>query len=121
MRDVRTTPPAATDGILASRPRDLARSPARPGTHPIEAGTGRGLLHVPRDYDVSRPAALIVTLHGAGGTAGHGLGPLLGRAEDGGVLLLAPTSARATWDAIGGAHGPDVAAIDELLDRTFAT
>jgi len=111
----------AARGVLSTRPGAGPRPPAAAGTIAIGGERPRAaLLQVPRTYDASRPAPLVLTLHGAGGTAEHGLGPLAGPAEDRGMLLLAPRSARATWDVIVGRYGPDVAAIDELLAQTFA-
>jgi predicted esterase len=59
-------------------------------------------------------------LHGAGGNAQHGLSPLQGFADEGGVLLLAPDSRRRTWDVIVDRYGPDVEYIDRALAQTFS-
>lgn len=78
-----------------------------------------GLLHVPAGYSPSRPAPLVVLLHGAGSDERSGLGPLAGLADDAGLLLLAPKSHGRTWDGILDEFGPDVAAIDALLGHLF--
>jgi len=93
----------------------------RPGEMTLDlGGGGRGaLLYVPPLYDPSRPAPLALMLHGAGGTASHGLGLLRAQADATGLILLAPASRRQTWDAIGGQFGPDVAAIDRALAHVF--
>ncbi len=58
-------------------------------------------------------------LHGAGGTARHGLDLLLPFAEEAGLILLAPDSRGRTWDVILGGYGADIAFIDRALAQTF--
>jgi phospholipase/carboxylesterase len=58
-------------------------------------------------------------LHGAGGSAEHGLTPLRPLADAAGFILLAPASRQQTWDIIVGRYGPDVAFIDAALGQTF--
>jgi len=74
--------------------------------------TGReALLHVPQE-----PArALVVVLHGAGGTAQQGLSLLQEHADARGLVLLAPQSAGSTWDAITGSGARDTEALDAAL------
>ncbi len=74
--------------------------------------TGRSaLLHVPP----GAVRALVVVLHGAGGTAEGGLALLRKHADDHGLVLLAPASAGPTWDAITGEGARDTAALDGAL------
>lgn len=75
---------------------------------------------MPSGYRPSRAYPLVVTLHGAGGSAHGGLAPFLPLADEAGLLLLSPKSRATTWDVIRGGYGPDVAQIDDLLERTFA-
>ena len=78
----------------------------------MRLSTGRtGLLHVP----AGRLTTLVVSLHGAGGTAQHGLSLLLDQADSRGIALFAPASAGPTWDAITGRGSRDTAAIDRAL------
>jgi phospholipase/carboxylesterase len=102
--------------VLRSRPASGPRTAVEAGTAPIGHG---GLVHVPAAYDETRPTPLIVTLHGAGGTAQHGLDHLLAVAEDRGALLVSPRATRSTWDAVLGGFGPDVTLIDTLLAQVF--
>jgi predicted esterase len=44
---------------------------------------------------------------------------LLEVADRAGLVLLAPSSRAATWDAIGGSYGSDVALIDRALEISF--
>ena len=88
-------------------PRSLAA-----GTSPLPLSNGeRGLVHVPPDA----AAALVVSLHGAGGDAASGLGLLRAQADRLGFVVLAPASAGSTWGAIGGGDDPDTPAVADAL------
>jgi phospholipase/carboxylesterase len=104
---------------LSSRPRDASehpRDPVQPGDHPLGLTTARDpVLHVPPGLDAGRAAPLLISLHGAGGSAVSGLSFLQPAADERGMLLLAPASGGTTWDAIRGGYGPDVALIDRAL------
>lgn len=58
---------------------------------------------------------LVLSLHGAGGDAQHGLDLLRPVAETAGFAVLAPSSERQTWDVIAGEFGTDVSAITDAL------
>ena len=104
------SPTQATDGL-----------PTTPGTHPLGLEADRDvLLHVPPTVVPGVPAPLVVTLHGAGGDAEAGLALLRPLADERGLLLLAPASRGATWDAIRGGYGTDAALVDRALARVFA-
>lgn len=110
-------------GRLTARPEATPSSGAAifPGTHPLTlSGGGECLLFVPSRLPADHPAPLIVTLHGAGGTAQGGLAPLLSLAENAGALLLSPGSAGVTWDVVSGGYGADVWFIDRALAEVFA-
>ncbi len=110
----------AADGRLAARPGTPTR-PAAPGLHPLGlAREGDALLYVPVGYRADRPAPLAVMLHGAGGTAEHGMSLLRAQADAAGLVLLAPPSRRQTWDVIEGGFGRDVAFVDAALAEAFA-
>jgi phospholipase/carboxylesterase len=90
---------------------------ATPGLHSLGVAPQRdALLYVPSGYRADRPAPLAVMLHGAGGTAEHGMSLLCGLADDVGLVLLAPASRHDTWDVLLGGYGPDVDLIDAALD-----
>ena len=110
----------AADGRLDSRPHDVrTAAPPAPGVTRFDLGTGaEALLAVPPGDPVPRP--LLVFLHGAGGSAADALAAVGDLAAARGVLVLAPTSAAATWDLIAGGLGRDVAALDAALDAVFA-
>src|SRR5436309_2798560 len=111
------------------RATEQGRLHARPGRPQGEAPLGLqalgldaprdGLLYVPAGYRPERAAPLVLMLHGAGGTARHGLAPFLELADSAGAILLAPDSRRQTWDVLFGRYGPDVEFIDRALAHTF--
>lgn len=106
-------------GRLGVRPRRPAQETTSYGVQPLQAGAGRGLIYIPTTYRSDRPAPLALMLHGAGGSASHGLDLLRSLADGAGLLLLAPQAQKPTWDVIRGEYGPDVAAIDGALEQTF--
>lgn len=114
----------ARQGRLAARPpseRTADDTPPAPGVQPLGLESGRdGLLYVPAGYALDRPAPLALLLHGAGGSAHHGIGLFLDRADAAGLILVAPQSRRVTWDVISGGFGPDVAYVDRALEHVFA-
>ncbi|HEV7347162.1 alpha/beta hydrolase [Telluribacter sp.] len=79
-----------------------------------------GNIYVPVGYCPTRPAALAVMLHGAGGTAEHGISYLGKYADDHTIILLAPASRSSSWDIISyNSFGPDVVFIDRALNLVF--
>jgi predicted esterase len=80
-----------------------------------------GFLYVPPGYDSRRPAPLALTLHGSGGGANKGIGPLLEFADEAGSILVSPKSRGQTWDAVMGGFGPDVEFIDRALRKVFSS
>ena len=76
-------------------------------------------LHVPAGLRPERSAPLVVAFHGAGGEGRQMLDILTGLAEAKGFLLLAPDSRGATWDIILDEYGPDVAFVDQAMERVF--
>ena len=62
----------------------------------------------------------MICLHGAGSPAERALARLRPFADQHRLLLLAPKSARATWDVASGASGRDAANIDALLREVDA-
>lgn len=63
---------------------------------------------------------LVLTLHGAGGVPDSAISRLRSHADEHGLLLVAPKSTGATWDAIRGGYGSDVRLVDKLLARVSA-
>jgi len=92
--------------------------PAPAGSREVEVdGRHAGICYVP----ASAPRRLLIMLHGAGGSAGAGLGLLLPYAERHGLVVYAPKSAGATWDLIVGGYGSDVRRIQSALTQISAT
>jgi phospholipase/carboxylesterase len=104
-------------GFLTLRP-DAAANPPSPvaGSQRLGIGGRRdAVLFVPRRYDPSVPAPLLVLLHGAGGEAHQMLALCEQTAEARGIVLFAPDSRGRTWDIILGGYGPDVAFLERAL------
>jgi phospholipase/carboxylesterase len=127
---------ALASGCTAAGAKDTVTPPvgpritARPGTPtatitPGEralslGGDGRdGLLYVPASYSASKPAPLVLMLHGATGSARGALRPFRELADDAGLVLLAPESRGTTWDAIRGIYDVDIAFISRALTSVF--
>jgi predicted esterase len=106
----------AARGRLGVR-RKPALSPAgRTGTLPVEDTNGDVLAwtFVPEPADAPG-YRLVVSLHGAGGSARQGLGLFLPVAAEQDLLVVAPQSSGASWDLIHGGFGPDVQRLDRVL------
>jgi phospholipase/carboxylesterase len=110
----------AGEGRLRSRPLPHVHAERKSGLQPFQFGGRRdGLLYIPTTNQRDRPAPLIVMLHGAGGSAGHGITPFIECADKVGCILLAPESRGGTWDLLLGRPGPDVRFIDRALELVF--
>ena len=106
---------------LRARPANVALSDAaQAGLHPLRLDGARdGLLYVPHSCSGSTPAPLVLSLHGAGGRAQHGIELLQRLADSSGFVVLAPDSRARTWDVITRGYGPDISFIDRALTETF--
>jgi predicted esterase len=103
----------STQGRLTARPHDSVDDPGKPGLRTIDGAT----LYVPPG---DGPKTLVLALHGAGSDPAEPMALLRPYADRAGVILLAPKSTGPTWDVSMGGFGPDVAAIDRLLDKVFS-
>ncbi|GAA1558861.1 hypothetical protein GCM10009789_10370 [Kribbella sancticallisti] len=65
------------------------------------------------------PTPLVVMLHGATSNPRQALPYMQEEAQQRGFLLLVPKSQDYTWDVIRGGFGPDVEAIDHLLEDLY--
>jgi phospholipase/carboxylesterase len=82
----------------------------------LDVGPGAEVLLV---VPPGTPTALLVFLHGAGGSAADSVRTVGDLATAAGVAVLAPSSAAATWDLIAGGFGRDVAVLDAALAQVF--
>ena len=106
----------ASEGRLTARPGGPSAAATHAGLQRLALDATRDVyLFVPTGYMADQPAPLILSLHGAGGNAHHGLALLQDLAEEHGFLLLAPSSQDSTWDMIRRGYGPDVTLIDQAL------
>ncbi len=94
-------------------------TPGEPQPLGLAPGARDALLYVPPHLGQDAPEWFVLCLHGAGGNAARGLRPLLPVADVARLVLLAPSSKDATWDAIRGGYGPDVAGINRAMDTAF--
>lgn len=68
---------------------------------PEGAERGGFAVYVPETYDPSRPAPLVIALHGGAGNGRSFLWSWLRDARTAGAILIAPTSTGATWALAG--------------------
>jgi phospholipase/carboxylesterase len=107
------------NGVIIARPC-LRVSGSESGTHPLGLENGRdGVLYVPERRDQTRPAPLVLTLHGAGSNAHDAIQPLRRLADAHGIVLVAPDARTGEWDLLDGGFGADVDFIDHALARAF--
>ena len=87
-----------------------------------DAGPTENYLYVPAGHRIENPAPLVLLLHGAGEDARDGLAQLRGQADEAGLILLALSSHRPTWDWIlsRGRYDSDLATIDLALGDAFS-
>ncbi|MGC4854657.1 alpha/beta hydrolase [Micromonospora sp. DT4] len=112
--------PGSRDGRLTTRPHPpVVTGPT--GLVPLPGGDGGrpAMAYVPEPPADRAPYRLVVLLHGAGGSARHGLDLLLPVADAHRLLLIAPQSSATSWDLIAGDFGVDVGHIDALLASAF--
>lgn len=112
-----------SSAVLTARPSSTPGGPPPdPGEQALGVERTRDvLLRVPPAVAAGEPArGLVVLLHGAGGSADHGLSLLRPLADERGLVLVAPASRASTWDAVRDDYGPDVGVIDRALERVFA-
>jgi phospholipase/carboxylesterase len=106
-------PEAASQGRLTARPAPAVEGERDAGLRRI----GAAQVYVPAG---DGPKTLVVGLHGAGSSPDEPIALLRPHADRAGLILLAPKSRGSTWDIAQGGFGPDVAAIDGLLDQVFS-
>jgi phospholipase/carboxylesterase len=121
-----TSPDAApVSGRLTAAVTQPA-TPDGPGVHTFRAGAS-ATLYIPASVKPGAPAPFILLLHGGGQRGGDMIRRFKDEADRRGIVLLAPDSARGTWDAVTEvarghepAFGEDVARIDAVLKEAFA-
>src|SRR5215218_5591435 len=123
MREEACVNGGAETGRLTNRPscfRQTADPPLGSGCHELPLrGAGQAWLRVPAPVVNGEPPVLLVTLHGAGGSAAGMLTLVAAAADRHGVLVLAPQSTHSTWDMIHSDYGPDVRLLDAALTHVF--
>ncbi|HWL39424.1 MAG TPA: hypothetical protein VNO75_04230 [Gemmatimonadaceae bacterium] len=106
-------------GIITARPSAKVSGGAK-GLHPLGLGSKRdGVMYVPESYHSSRPAPLVLMLHGAGSNAHDAIQPFRRQADQRGLVLVAPDARQGAWDLLDGGFGADVDFIDHALVKGF--
>jgi phospholipase/carboxylesterase len=107
------------DGRLPARPRKGVATTAKSDRLGLDSERD-AILRLPPNA-AAAPLPLLVYLHGATQRA-DGMLRRLGAATDtAGVVMLAPDSRAATWDAIRDGFGPDILFLNRALERVFDT
>jgi phospholipase/carboxylesterase len=104
---------ASTEGRLTARPTGAVDDEGATGLRRI----GAAQIYVPSG---NGPRTLVLGLHGAGSTPDEPMALLRPHADRAGLIVLAPKSKEPTWDIAQGGFGPDVAAIDDLLEQVLS-
>jgi predicted esterase len=92
------------------------------GIVPLDLGEDRdGFIYVPAGYSPTKPAALVVLLHGAGRSSSEWSSPSVFQALDArNIIALVPDSRRGSWDLRLTGFGEDVQFIDKALTKVFS-
>ena len=114
----KTTGPVATNALLRSRPRAVARTLQIGTTRQDIAGTSV-VVELPASAAARTRVPTMLFLHGAGRTVETFLTGLRPLAATHGVMIVMPYATGQTWDAIRGDFGRDVTALDGVLSWLF--
>jgi phospholipase/carboxylesterase len=99
------------------------RAPSRaavPGLQTTTVGSSRQFtVYVPLEYDPDRSWPVAILLHGNGDRGSTIVAELQTEAEAQGVVLIAPNSARISWDLTFGEVGPDADYIEDVMGWMF--
>jgi phospholipase/carboxylesterase len=113
------TPPDPAPNRITAKP-GTGGSDLKAGLHPLGFRTERdALLYVPESSLKLDKAPLVLSLHGASRSSDRGIEVLRAQADEFGFLLLAPASARVTWDIINGAGGLDAKFINRAMNKVY--
>lgn len=111
------------EGRLFARPRKTPKpglASPQPGQRSLGLERERdAIIRIPPKVTAAMP--LLVLLHGAGGSGQGQLGRVSDLTDEAGLMVLAPSSVGATWDAIRGRFSDDVMKLDRALTRVFET
>jgi phospholipase/carboxylesterase len=113
-----TTEPESTEPRLTARPGTPTPTPTK-GLTQLGLISGRdGILYVPESYSPDTPTPLFIGMHGAGGGSSDWMS-YHARAEERGMIFMAPDSRGSTWDLIRGGYGADLEFLDKALKYVF--
>jgi phospholipase/carboxylesterase len=114
-------PPAALpDGLLHARPQSAPPSPLttpRPQRLGLASGRDGSFYAPPRHHD----APVLLYLHGATGSGERAIARFTDYAERTGTIVVAPDSREYTWGLVTSDEDADLAFIDRVLNKVFAS
>jgi phospholipase/carboxylesterase len=111
---------ASYEGILTA----VRANPTKPlevtGYQTVKFDKNReALMYIPENYNREKASPFALMLHGAGGSAQHGISYLQHLSDKSGIILLAPKSLEMSWDVIVNDYGTDVEFINAALEYAF--
>jgi phospholipase/carboxylesterase len=90
-----------------------------PGEHTLRLGEGRTARMRVTPGPRTRPRGLILSFHGAGGSAAEGLFVFRGAWNVPGLVLLAPAALGNTWSALHNERDRDLATVNRALAEAW--
>ena len=111
---------APVEPRLTARPSGIPVQTINKGLSRLDPGSKRGgIVYVPESYSPDIAMPLFIAMHGSG--EGSSIWKsYYARAEERGMVLLAPESQGTTWDLIKGDYGADLVFLDRALKYVFA-
>jgi phospholipase/carboxylesterase len=116
---------AGTSGVAAAQGNRIAvpttqdGSACAPGEHALRLGQGRTARMRVTPGPRARPRGLILSFHGAGGSAADGLFVFRGAWNVPGLVLLAPAALGNTWSALHNERDRDLQTVNRALAEAW--
>ncbi len=113
--------PHVTHGLprLSARPSTFPFFRLDSGLHDVSIGGTRLLCYLPRAAKARGRAPVLLFMHGANRNPQPFIEAHRPYADDVGVMVVAPYSVSFNWDAVNGAFGDDIVALDVMLQWVF--
>jgi phospholipase/carboxylesterase len=109
----------AREGSATTTATGTIRRDCSPGVHGFTLRNGRP-VNMRVTPPAKRPYALIVALHGAGGSPASALDAFSGAWNVPGIVLVAPASKGQTWAALFSDQDPDLESVDLAVTEAWA-
>jgi predicted esterase len=118
--DSRPTPRADDRVIASAGAGSTGGASCRPGEYALALGGGRrARIRITRGARDS-PRALVLVLHGAGGSSRDGLWAFRAAWKEPGLVLVAPAARGTTWSALNHEVDSDLETVNRALARAYA-